>query len=65
MTDKIKILILPGDGVGPEVTLEARKILNKISDIYKLDIEIDEALFGGVAVDKFDNPYPEDTKNKD
>ena len=64
MTDKIKILVLPGDGVGPEVTLEARKILNKISDIYKLDIDIDEALFGGVAVDKFDNPYPEDTKNK-
>ena len=64
MDKKIKILILPGDGVGPEVTSEAKKVINTISDIYKLNIETDYGLFGGVAVDKFDNPFPDETKNK-
>ena len=64
MNNKMKILILPGDGVGPEITLEARKVINKISNIFNLNIEIEEALFGGVAVDKLDSPYPEETKIK-
>ena len=64
MIKKMKILVLPGDGVGPEITLEARKVINKISNIFNLNIEIEEALFGGIAVDKFDSPYPEETKIK-
>ncbi len=64
MNNKMKILILPGDGVGPEVTQEAKKVINVISNIYELDIEIDDALFGGIAVDEYNNPYPEETKNK-
>ena len=64
MNNKMKILILPGDGVGPEITLEAKKVINKISSIFNLNIEIEEALFGGVAVDKLDSPYPEETKIK-
>ena len=64
MNNKMKILILPGDGVGPEITLEARKVINKISNIFNLNIEIEEALFGGVAVDKLSSPYPEETKIK-
>ena len=64
MNNKIKILILPGDGVGPEVTQEAKKVINVISSIYKLDVELEDALFGGIAVDEYDDPYPEETKNK-
>ena len=60
----MKILILPGDGVGPEVTKQARKIINKVSKIYNLDIDIKEALFGGVAVDKYDKPFPDETKSE-
>ena len=60
----MKILILPGDGVGPEVTKQARKIINKVSKIYNLDIDIKEALFGGVAVDKHDKPFPDETKSE-
>ena len=41
----MKILILPGDGVGPEVTKQARKVINKVADIYNLNIEVSEALF--------------------
>ena len=60
----MKILILPGDGVGPEVTKQARKVINKVADIYNLNIEISEALFGGIAVEKHGKPFPEETKNE-
>ena len=60
----MKILILPGDGVGKEVTIEARKVINIISKLYKLDIDIDFGYFGGEAVDKFDSPFPSQTIQK-
>ena len=60
----MKILILPGDGVGKEVTNEARKVINIISKLYKLDIDIDFGYFGGEAVDKFDSPFPSQTIQK-
>ena len=53
MDKRMKILVLPGDGVGPEVTSEALKVINVISKIYNLNIDIQEGFFGGVAVDKF------------
>ena len=40
MDKKMKILVLPGDGVGPEVTLEAKKVINVISNIYKKTIKL-------------------------
>jgi 3-isopropylmalate dehydrogenase len=64
MDKRMKILVLPGDGVGPEVTSEALKVINVISKIYNLNIDIHEGFFGGVAVDKFGFPFPEETKNK-
>ena len=64
MDKKMKILVLPGDGVGPEVTLEAKKVINVISNIYNLDIEINDGFFGGVAVDNFGSPFPKETKNQ-
>ena len=51
MDKRKKILVLPGDGVGPEVTSEALKVINVISKIYNLNIDIQEGFFGGVAVD--------------
>jgi 3-isopropylmalate dehydrogenase len=64
MGKKMKILVLPGDGVGPEVTSEALKVINIISEIYNLDINIEEGFFGGIAVDKLGSPFPDETKNK-
>ena len=64
MDKRMKILVLPGDGVGPEVTSEALKVINVISKIYNLNIDIQKGFFGGVAVDKFGFPFPEETKNK-
>ncbi len=55
-----KILILPGDGIGPEIIAEAVKVLNKlVAD--GLDIELEEGLVGGAAYDAKGHPLPQDT----
>ena len=61
MNKKNNILVLPGDGIGPEVCIEAIKVLNHLNDIYKLDILIEESAVGGSAYEEFGNPLPEDT----
>ena len=61
MNNKNNILVLPGDGIGPEVCDEAIKVLKHLNDIYKLDIVIEESAVGGSAYDEFGNPLPEDT----
>ena len=61
MNNKNNILILPGDGIGPEVCDEAIKVLKHLNDIYKLDIVIEESAVGGSAYEEFGNPLPEDT----
>lgn len=54
----MKICVLPGDGIGPEITAEAVRILNALG----LKFEMEEALLGGCAVDATGNPYPEATQ---
>ena len=61
MNNKNNILVLPGDGIGPEVCDEAIKVLKHLNDIYKLDIVIEESAVGGSAYEEFGNPLPEDT----
>ncbi len=56
-----KILILPGDGIGPEIVAEAVKVLAALREGYGLDIEMEEALVGGAAIDAVGNPLPEET----
>lgn len=56
-----QILILPGDGIGPEIVDEAVKILACLRDDYGLDIDMDEALVGGAAIDATGGPLPEAT----
>jgi len=64
MNREKKILLLPGDGVGPEVIKSAKEVLIKINEIFKLNIEFDEALIGGSAIDQYSNPLPEETLEK-
>jgi 3-isopropylmalate dehydrogenase len=54
----MKICVLPGDGIGPEITAQAVRVLNALD----LKFEMEEALLGGCAVDATDNPYPEATQ---
>lgn len=56
MNKKINILLLPGDGVGPEVCREAKKIIQAISERFGLDITLDEDLIGGASIDKYQTP---------
>ena len=53
---KRKILLLPGDGVGPEVINEVKKIITWLNSKRSLDFEIDEDLAGGVSYDKHATP---------
>ncbi len=59
---KFNILSLPGDGIGVEVTREAIKVLNVVAGRFKHEIEIREALLGGIAIQKTGQPFPDDTK---
>jgi len=54
----MKICVLPGDGIGPEITAEAIRVLKALG----LKTEMEEALLGGCAVDATGNPYPEATQ---
>lgn len=54
----MKICVLPGDGIGPEIIAQAVRVLNSLD----LKFELEEALLGGTAVDATGTPYPEATQ---
>lgn len=56
-----KIAILAGDGIGPEVMVEAIKVLRKIEEKFNHSFELKEALVGGAAIDKYGEPLPQET----
>ena len=53
-----RIVVLPGDGVGPEVTREAVACLQAVADLYGHQFSFEEALIGGAAVDACGDPLP-------
>ena len=57
---KRKILLLPGDGIGPEVITEVKKIINWFNDKKSLDFEIDQELVGGCSYDKHGTPITDE-----
>ncbi len=61
MTDKL--LFLAGDGIGPEIVREARKVLDTLSETDGYRFEAREALVGGAAYDAEGDPFPESTEN--
>ena len=56
-----KIAILPGDGIGPEVTTEAVKVLDALRQDFGLNIEMETAPVGGAAYDLHQQPLPAST----
>ncbi|WP_440995264.1 3-isopropylmalate dehydrogenase [Arhodomonas sp. SL1] len=56
-----KILILPGDGIGPEIVAEAEKVLQALRADFGLDVETEQALIGGAATDAEGTSLPEQT----
>ncbi|MEH6634807.1 MAG: 3-isopropylmalate dehydrogenase [Halioglobus sp.] len=56
-----KILVLPGDYIGPEVVAEAVKVLALVNTRFSLDLELEYALLGGAAIDACGVPLPDET----
>jgi len=57
-------LLLPGDGIGPEIIKEAVGSLNAIGEKFGHSFDYEEALIGGIAIDETGNPLPEETIGK-
>ena len=60
----LKILILPGDGIGVEVTSAAVEVLKAVAKKFGHTLELSEALIGGVAIHKTGTPLPQETLDK-
>ena len=58
---KAKICVLPGDGIGPEVTAEATRVLGKVGERFGHTFDLQEALMGGIAIDKTGSGLPDET----
>ena len=59
-----KILLLEGDGIGPEVVGEAERVLRAVDSQFSLGLEFDRGLLGGAAIDATGKPLPEQTLEK-
>ena len=66
---KLKIAVLPGDGIGPEITQQSVKVLKAVADRFDHEFHFEEAAVGAVAIDHWGDPLPESTlelcKNSD
>jgi 3-isopropylmalate dehydrogenase len=61
---KKRIVILPGDGIGKEVTTEGKKVLQKIAAIFDHEFTFEEAVIGHDAIEATGNPLPDETLAK-
>ena len=58
---KLKLLVVAGDGIGPEVTREAVSVLRTVADLEGHEFVIEEKRIGGIAIDTDGTPLPADT----
>ena len=58
---KLKLAILPGDGIGPEIMEQAMKVVRAICEKYRHELTYETALVGACAIEACGNPYPEET----
>ena len=59
----LNVLIVPGDGIGIEVTREAVRVLEHVSKKFNHNLKLSEGLLGGVAIHKTGGPFPDATRN--
>ncbi len=57
-----RVLLLPGDGIGPEVVDEARRVIEAVAALHDFSIDFSVADLGGVAIDNSGASYPEATR---
>ncbi|MDX9871337.1 MAG: 3-isopropylmalate dehydrogenase [Clostridia bacterium] len=63
MSETLKIAVLRGDGVGPEVVEQALSVLEKVKKKYALKYTLREGIFGGAAIDAAGEPFPQETRD--
>lgn len=61
---KKHILVIPGDGIGPEVTTWGKAVLQQIASSFNHEFTFDEALMGHAAIEATGNPLPDETLEK-
>ena len=59
-----KIALIPGDGIGPEIVREARKVLDKVCEKYGHTFQYTELLMGGASIDVHGVPLTDETIEK-
>ncbi|MGE5496580.1 MAG: 3-isopropylmalate dehydrogenase [Syntrophothermus sp.] len=59
-----KLMLLPGDGIGPEVIDAAVRVFEKTAAAFDLKYEIESGLMGGCSIDKYDTPLTDETLEK-
>jgi 3-isopropylmalate dehydrogenase len=57
----LNVLVLPGDGIGTEVTCQAVGVLRHVAARWKHNLRLSEGLLGGIAIHKTGSPFPEET----
>ena len=58
---KMKIAVIKGDGIGPEIVTEAMKVLDKVASVYGHEIEYRQVLMGGASIDAYGVPLTDET----
>ena len=58
----LNILVLPGDGIGTEVTGEAVRVLRRVAEKWNHQLKLKEGLLGGIAIHKTGTPFPRETE---
>lgn len=58
----LNILVVPGDGIGQEVTCEAVRVLERVAQKFHHKLTVREGLIGGAAIHKTGSPFPEETE---
>ncbi len=61
---KFKIACIPGDGIGPEIVAEAKKVLNKTAEKFEQEFQYTDLLMGGASIDANGVPLTDDTIEK-
>lgn len=61
---KMGITCIPGDGIGPEIVAEAKKVLHKVGQVYEHEFVFEDVYMGGASIDVYGVPLTDDTIEK-
>lgn len=58
---EFKVAVIPGDGIGPEIVTEARKVLDRVGEVYGHSFRYEELYMGGCSIDRYGEPLTDET----